>query len=161
MVFMHDSGRAAELAKANELLGITSFFLKNLRIRFLKGNKYAQLLYNPFLRKAFAYCYHAQVEEFVRLFEKSPSHIDGHHHMQLCANLVLSKSIPAGMKMRRNFSFWPGEKGFLNRAYRSLVDRWLARRYRLAAYFFDLTQCVEGKKLDRVAAWRSQAMWNS
>ena len=105
-----------------------------------------------FFEEAFAYCYRAQVEEFMRLFEKSPSHIDGHHHMHLCANLLLGKSIPAGMRLRRNFSFWPGEKGFLNRAYRGLVDRWLARRYRLADYFFDLTQCIEGKKLDRVAA---------
>jgi chitin disaccharide deacetylase len=169
MVFMPDSKRAAKLAKDYELddvglhLNFSEAFtdkscsetLKETQgriIRFLKRNKYAQLLYNPFLRKAFASCYHAQVEEFVRLFEKSPSHIDGHHHMHLCANLVLSKSIPAGMTMRRNFSFWPGEKGFLNRAYRRLVDSWLARRYRLPDYFFDLTQCIQEKKLDRVAA---------
>ena len=88
----------------------------------------------------------------MRLFEKSPSHIDGHHHMHLCANLLLSKLIPIGMKLRRNFSFWPGEKSMLNRTYRRLVDRWLACRYRLTDYFFDLTQCIEGKKLDRVAA---------
>jgi len=56
------------------------------------------------------------------------------------------------MKVRRNFSFWPGEKSRFNRAYRALVDRWVARRYRLTDYFFDLTQCIEGKKLDRVAA---------
>jgi hypothetical protein len=72
--------------------------------------------------------------------------------MHLCANVLLSNMIPAGTRLRRNFSFWPGEKSMLNRAYRSLVDRWLARRYRLADYFFDLTQCIEGKKLDRVAA---------
>ena len=40
----------------------------------------------------------------------------------------------------------------LNRTYRWLVDRWLARRYCLPDYFFDLTQCIEEKKLDRVAA---------
>ena len=130
-------------------------------IRFLKRSKYAQLLYNPFLRKAFAYCYRAQVEELMRLFEKLPSHIDGHHHMHLCANLLLSKSIPAGMRLRRNFSFWPGEKSLLNRAYRGLVDRWLARRYRLTDYFFDLTQCIEGKNWIESRPWRSQAMWNS
>ena len=56
------------------------------------------------------------------------------------------------MKLRRNFSFWPGEKSMLNRTYRWLVDRWLACRYRLTDYFFDLTQCIQGKKLDRVAA---------
>jgi len=81
-----------------------------------------------------------------------PSHVDGHHHMHLCANFLLSKRMPAGTRVRRNFSFSPGEKSWLNRAYRYLVDRWLARRYRLPDYFFDLIQCIEGKKLDRVAA---------
>src|SRR5438105_15874839 len=72
--------------------------------------------------------------------------------MHLCANMLLTNMIPAGMKMRRNFSFWPGEKSLLNRTYRSLVDRWLAQRYQLSGYFFDLTQCIQQKKLDRVAA---------
>jgi hypothetical protein len=72
--------------------------------------------------------------------------------MHLCANMLLTNMIPAGMKMRRNFSFWPGEKSLSNRTYRGLVDRWLARRYRLPDYFFDLTQCLREKKLDRVAA---------
>lgn len=168
MVFMEDSGRAAELAGENRLdVGLHLNFderftgdsysgtlakYQSRLVRFLKWTKYSQLLYNPFLRKAFSYSYQAQAEEFVRLFGKPPSHIDGHHHMHLCANLLCSKLIPAGMKMRRNFSFWPGEKSLLNRAYRGLVDRWLARRYRLADYFFDLTQCIEEKKLDRVAA---------
>jgi predicted glycoside hydrolase/deacetylase ChbG (UPF0249 family) len=91
------------------------------------------------------------MEEFVRLFEKSPSHIDGHHHMHLCTNLLLSKPIPADTRVRRNFSFWAGEKSRLNRGYRALVDRWLARRYQLTDYFFDLTQCIQQRKLDRVA----------
>jgi predicted glycoside hydrolase/deacetylase ChbG (UPF0249 family) len=169
MVFTQDSKRAARLAKDYELddvglhLNFSEEFTdescsEKLReyhsriVRFLKGNKYAQLLYNPFLRNAFADSCQAQCEEFVRLFGKAPSHIDGHHHMHLCANVLLSNMIPAGTRLRRNFSFWPGEKSMLNRAYRWLVDRWLARRYRLADYFFDLTQCIEGKKLDRVAA---------
>jgi predicted glycoside hydrolase/deacetylase ChbG (UPF0249 family) len=168
MVFMEDSERAAELAKENELdvglhLNFTDKFTTNQYPqtlgnyhneigRFLRGNKYSQLLYNPFLRRDFAYSYEAQVEEFARLYRKPPSHIDGHHHMHLCANVLLSNTIPAGAKLRRNFSFWPGEKSILNRTYRWLVDRWLARRYCLADYFFDLTQCIEEKKLDRVAA---------
>ena len=168
MVFMEDSERASELAKENELdvglhLNFTDKFTTNQCpqtlgnyhneiVRFLRGNKYSQLLYNPFLRRDFAYSYEAQVEEFARLYRKPPSHIDGHHHMHLCANVLLSNTIPAGAKLRRNFSFWPGEKSVLNRTYRWLVDRWLARRYCLPDYFFDLTQCIEEKKLDRVAA---------
>jgi predicted glycoside hydrolase/deacetylase ChbG (UPF0249 family) len=168
MMFMVDSERAAELAKENDLdvglhLNFTEPFTRGnssaeLRerhegiIRYLLGNKYAQLLYNPFLRRAFSYSYESQAGEFARLYGRRPSHIDGHHHMHLCANILLSNVIPAGVKMRRNFSFWSGEKGLLNRTYRSLVDRWLARRYQLPDYFFDLTQCIEQKKLDRVAA---------
>jgi chitin disaccharide deacetylase len=167
MIFMRDSKRAASLAKAYELddVGLHLNFSEEFTnascpetlkehhrriITFLRRNKYAQLLYNPFLRKAFAYSYHAQMEEFVRLFEKSPSHIDGHHHMHLCANLLFSDIIPVGTKMRRNFSFWPGQKSWLNRRYRALVDRWLARRYQLTDYFFDLTQCIQEKKMDRL-----------
>jgi chitin disaccharide deacetylase len=168
MVFMADSDRAAKLAKENQVndIGLHLNFSEDFTdtscpetlkehhrriVRFLRRNKYAQLVYNPFLQEAFACSYHAQMTEFVRLFEKSPSHIDGHHHMHLCANLLLGEAIPAGTRVRRNFSFWPGEKSRLNRAYRALVDRWLARRYELTDYFFDLTQCVEQKKLDRVA----------
>src|SRR5438874_6951347 len=168
MVFMEDSERAAELAKENDLdAGLNHNFAERFTgntvpttlreyhdkiVRFLMRNRYSQLLYNPFLRREFSYSCEAQTEEFARLFGKPPSHIDGHHHMHLCANILLSNMIPAGTKMRRNFSFWPGEKNMLNRTYRGLVDRWLARRYCLSDYFFDLTQCIEGKKLDRVAA---------
>lgn len=168
MVFMKDSERAADLAKENSIdIGLHLNFSEtftgkssserlgnyhNRIVNFLRSNKYAQLLYNPLLRKAFSYSCQAQIEEFGRLFARQPSRIDGHHHMHLCSNLLLSKVVPAGMKMRRNFSFRPGEKSLLNRAYRGLVDLWLARRYRLPDYFFDLTQCIREKKLDRVTA---------
>jgi chitin disaccharide deacetylase len=167
MVFMEDSDRAAELANNNDLdvglhLNFSEEFTdgrcpQRLRenhariVRFLMQNKYAQLLYNPFLQQKFAVCYKAQAEEFARLYGRPPFHIDGHHHMHLCTNMLLSRLIPAGTKLRRNFSFWPGEKSWLNRSYRRLVDRWLDRRYHLADYFFDLTKCIEGKKLDRIA----------
>jgi predicted glycoside hydrolase/deacetylase ChbG (UPF0249 family) len=166
MVFMTDSERAAELAKENGLdvglhLNFTDSFtggriaarLANYHdkiARFLTRNRYSQVLYNPFLLPEFSYSCEAQTEEFTRLFGKAPSRIDGHHHMHLCGNVLLSNLIPAGMKIRRNFSFWPGEKSRLNRAYRALVDRWLARRYRLTDYFFDLTQSIREKKMDRV-----------
>jgi len=168
MVFMEDSERAAELAKESELdVGLhlnfdESFTGQNHPVklgeyhgsttRYLMGNKYAQLLYNPFLRREFAYSYEAQAAEFVHLFGRPPSHIDGHHHMHLCANMLLTKVIPAGMKMRQNLSCWAGEKSLLNRTNRELVDRWRARRYELPDYFFDLTQCMRENKLNRVAA---------
>lgn len=168
MVFMADSERAAGLAKENGLdVGLHLNFSEaftgasnfgrlsdyhNRIVRFLRSNKYAQLVYNPFLRKEFSYSCRAQFEEFVGLFERKPSHVDGHHHMHLCGNLLLSRAIPAETKLRRNFSFWPGEKSVLNRTYRHLTDRWLNRRYRMPDYFFDLTQCLQENKLERIAA---------
>jgi chitin disaccharide deacetylase len=168
MVFMQDSERSADLAKENGLdVGLHLNFAEpfsdrdhsnKLRefqertIRYLMGNKYAQLFYNPFLREEFAYSYKAQSEEFARLYGKPPSRVDGHHHMHLCSNVLFSSFIPAGIRIRRNFSFWPGEKSWLNRTYRALVDRWLNRRYRLLDYFFDLSQSINEKKLERVAS---------
>jgi predicted glycoside hydrolase/deacetylase ChbG (UPF0249 family) len=173
MVFMLDSERAAELAKENDLdVGLHLNFAETFtghsvadRLEacqskiscFLMQNKYSQLVYNPFLIKEFSYSYQAQAVEFERLFGKPPLRIDGHHHMHLCANVLLSRMVPIGIGMRRNFSFWPGEKSILNRAYRGSVDRWLARRYHLADYFFDLTQSIGDKKLDRVAALASSS----
>ena len=166
MMFMRDSERAAELAKEHGLeVGLHLNFSEAFTggscseilsgqhkpvVRFLRSSKYAQLIYNPFLKSAFAYCYQAQVDEFIRLFGKSPRRVDGHHHMHLCANVLLAKLIPASTMVRRNFSFWPGEKSWLNRSYRRLVDRWLSRRYRLTDYFFDLTQCMSNGKMNRV-----------
>jgi predicted glycoside hydrolase/deacetylase ChbG (UPF0249 family) len=167
MMFMKDSERAAALARANRLeVGLhlnfsERFTAENVPTRlrdsqerlvsFLMANKYSQLLYNPWLRRDFSCSYEAQVHEFQRLYHRPPSHMDGHHHMHLCGNMLLGCLIPKGTKVRRNFSFWPGEKGKFNRAYRALVDGWMGRRYLLTDYFFDLLQCMREKKFERVA----------
>ncbi len=168
MTFMADSERAAELAKEKQLeVGLHLNFTEKFTAArtaskladyhdktagFLTRNKYAQILYNPLLRSAFAYSFETQLEEFTRLFQKAPSHVDGHHHMHLCGNMLLSNLIPSGVRVRRNFSFGPGEKNWFNRTYRILVDRWLARKYRLTDYFFDLTQSLRENKMERVTA---------
>jgi chitin disaccharide deacetylase len=166
MVFMNDSGRAADLAKYEGIdvglhLNLSQQFTGDVKsgllteyhdsiVRFLKASKYSLLIYNPFLRKQFRYVYHAQVEEFLRLYGKPPSHIDGHHHNHLCTNMLLDRVIPEREKVRRNFTYWPGEKGLMNRTYRRLVDFWLARRYRMTKYLFALSQCVQADGKMRV-----------
>jgi hypothetical protein len=79
-----------------------------------------------------------------------PSHVDGHQHRHLCANILIDDVIPRGTKVRRNFSFWPGEKSVVNRGYRGLMDMCLGRRYRLTDYFFSLGQCLKTGRLIRV-----------
>ena len=166
MVFMADSERAAEMAKSagldvglhlnlDEILTSSDVPMELRRrhesvVHFLNRGKYALLLYNPFLRGKFRFVYDAQEAEFMRLYGKPPSHIDGHRHMHLCTNILIDRVIPAGRKVRRSFSFSRGEKGLLNRAYRNLVDGWLQRRYLLTDYFFCLRQSLQTNKLGRV-----------
>ena len=105
MVFMQDSERAAELAKANGMnvglhLNFTEEFTGNafsplLRgyhnrtRRFLTTNKYAVLLYNPALREQFRYIYHAQTEEFVRLYRsRTVTHGWASTYASLCQYVV-------------------------------------------------------------------------
>jgi predicted glycoside hydrolase/deacetylase ChbG (UPF0249 family) len=167
MVFMADSARASEIAREAGIdvglhINLTQRFSGEVRpgaavdhldriAGFLSAHRYAPLLYNPFLRSQFRYLFQAQVDEFVRLYGRPPSHLDGHHHQHLCANMLVDGVIPAGARVRRSFHFWPGEKPLLNRAYRGFVNGWLARRYRGTDFFFALTHCLGGDRMARVA----------
>ena len=167
MVFMEDSERAAALAMSLGLnvglhINFTESFTgsnvpRSLRRsherlrRFLRANKYALIVYNPFLRSAFRKVFAAQFEEFTRLYGRVPSRLDGHQHMHLCTNMVVDSLFPVGAKVRRNLSFTVGEKSFLNRYYRRLVDLRLAKRYRVGDFLFALSQRRSIPQLRRVA----------
>jgi predicted glycoside hydrolase/deacetylase ChbG (UPF0249 family) len=160
---MDDSQRAADLAKqykidvglhlnfTQELIRQVSasllFDYHNHIVRFLTSRKYNFLIYNPILRKQFEYVFLWQFEEFVRLYGVSPSHIDGHHHMHLCSNMIIDTIIPKGQKVRRNFSFTSGEKSLLNRVYRMVIDKWLVKRYSTTDYFFSLSERIDVGRL--------------
>ena len=167
MVFMEDSARGAKIAND---LGVDAGLHVNFTLafsdpncslalrreqgrirRFLKCNKYALLLYNPFLRGIFQIVYQTQAEEFRRLYGRPPSHIDGHQHMHLCTNMLVDKVIPSGEKVRRSFSFWPGEKSTLNIRYRKWVDSRLENRHRVTDYFFSLHSCLRTGQTMRIA----------
>ena len=154
MVFMEDSERAAATAReqgidaglhinfTTPLSGIsdgTPLAEHQRRLcRHLLRHRYAQTVFHPGLTRSFAFVVAAQLEEFRRLYGAEPNRIDGHHHMHLCANVVLGHLLPSGTTTRRNFSFRPGEKGFINHAYRQLVDRQLRKRHRLMDFLFPL-----------------------
>ena len=166
MTFMKDSERAAELALENgmevglhlnliqELTGKNIYTTlqshHNSLITFLRARKINQVLYNPFLRKAFEYVFQTQWEEFHRLYGDKPTRLDGHHHMHLCMNVLASRQIPKGLKVRRNFTFRPGEKGLVNRLYRRIVDSWLTSRFVCTDYFFALAQ-IDKTRLQQLA----------
>lgn len=154
MVFMEDSERAAQLARANDVdtglhLNFTHSFTakgcsahikehQNRLARFLTSHRLAPIVYRPDLASSFEYIVRTQIEEYERLYGVPPRRLDGHHHMHLCSNVIWQKLLPAGAIIRRNFTFVADRKGLLNRFYRGWQDRQLARRCRMADYFFDM-----------------------
>lgn len=167
MVFMADSERAAELALENGFdaglhLNFTTPFSSartsarlaehqdRLR-RYLRSNPIAKMVFHPGLAKGFRYVLSAQLEEFERLYKFPPRRIDGHHHMHLCANVLLGRLLPEGVIARRSFSFLPGDRRGLRVPYRNAIDRLLAKRHRMADRFYSLAPLRPAKRLQQIA----------
>lgn len=159
MVFMEDSERAAAIALGHGIdaglhLNFTSSFSKpgiparlaahqSRLSNYLLRNRFAKVMFHPGLTQSFEYVIAAQIDEFARLFGRKPDRFDGHHHMHLCANVLLASLLPAGTIVRRNFSFRSGEKSWMNRSYRAGVDRILSRRHWLTDFLFALPPLVQ------------------
>jgi len=166
MVFMEDSERAATIAREQGIeaglhLNFTTPFSgsgvpdglaeRQQRIaRHLLRHRLAQAVFHPGLMRSFEYVAAAQLDEFRRLYGAAPERIDGHHHMHLCANVLIQKLLPSGTMVRRSFSLDRGEKSLGNHLYRSLVDRNLARRHRLTDYFFSLPPLEPATRLRKL-----------
>jgi hypothetical protein len=105
------------------------------------------VIFHPGLANSFEYVVRMQFEEYERLYGAPANRVDGHHHMHLCTNLAMHALLPDDVIVRRNLSFGPGEKGYLNRFYRRWQDLRLARRHRLADFFFDLRQLEPRERL--------------
>jgi len=131
--------------------GMTKLIEHQQRISsFLRRHRFAQTLFHPGLVRSFEYVVTAQLDEFTRLYGALPDRIDGHHHMHLCANVILQNLLPSGTIVRRNFSFLQGEKGVCNRVYRRLVDSMLRRRHQLMDFLFALPPLQPPLRLDKI-----------
>jgi chitin disaccharide deacetylase len=172
MVFMADSERAAGVARER---GIDAGLHLNLSLPFsapdcpsgllepqrrvasyLLKHPLARVVFHPGLVRSFEYVVKAQLDEFERLYGTAPERIDGHHHLHLCANVLLARLIPTGTIVRRNFFFEPGEKSLMNRLYRKVVDSRLARRHRLVDFLFPLAPLEPRERLERLRSLAQQ-----
>lgn len=166
MVFMKASEEAARASRGSGLdvglhLNLTSPFtggkipedLAEHQARlnsFLRRNKYNLVLYNPYLTKSFHETVGHQYHEFLRLYGSPPSHIDGHHHMHLSTNILLSRLLPKAPVIRRNFSFTIQEKGIFSKLYRMLTDGILSTQHRVVGSFFSIEPFENIPRLSRI-----------
>jgi hypothetical protein len=70
-------------------------------------------------------------------------------------NILASKNVPAGITVRRNFTFAKGDKHPLNRLYRSIIDRWLISRFRCVDLFFSMTPITKPRLLNLISLSQS------
>jgi chitin disaccharide deacetylase len=169
MVLMQDSERASAVARERGMdvglhLNLTEPFsaegcparLKECQQRIAsylrRYHPLSTIVFHPGLARSFEYVVKAQREEFHRLYGHAPRRIDGHHHMHLCSNVLVTGLLPRGTIIRRNFSFRPGEKRFYNRLYRNALDRILARNHRLTDFFFSIEPLEEAGRLRKIAS---------
>lgn len=169
MLFMTDSIRAAEVSSQlaleiglhlNFTLSFSSFNAglklkehQNAVASYLLSSKFAQIIYNPLLRKSFDYLFKAQQEEFYRVYGKYPSFYNGHHHMHLCSNIIFEHFLPPKIPIRRTFTFGWGEKDPVNIIYRRLIDRFINNRYISTDYFFSLAPTGDLETFRRLIAF--------
>ena len=171
MVFMQDSERAAGIAREQEIdAGLhlnftTPFSAANCprlvqhqqRIaQCLRRYRLAQALFHPTLMRSFEYVASAQLEQFCRLYGRTPERFDGHHHMHLCANVLLAGLLPRMTVVRRSFHFQPGERSFAQRLYYRVVDCLLVRRHRITDFFFSLSPLEPPARLQRIISLARQ-----
>ena len=166
MVLMRDSERAADAALSS---GLETGLHVNLTVPYTAGpsasaplerllpvvsylhrGKWAQVVYNPRIRNDVEYSFGTQLEEYRRLFQREPAHINGHEHMHLCMNMILGRVIPSGSAVRRNFSFAPGEKNISNRTYRQWVDSRLLKSRLSTDFFFSVDPVQDGTRVRRI-----------
>jgi chitin disaccharide deacetylase len=166
MMFMEDSERAALMTRQHGIdtglhLNLTTLFStgncsSKLRehqerlARYLLRHRLMQVMFHPRLTNEFEYVVKMQLDEFSRLYGEAPGRVDGHHHMHLCANVLVQGLLPQGAVVRRSFSFEIGEKSLWNRLYRRWIDSRLARRHRITDYFFSLPPLFPESRLQRI-----------
>lgn len=172
MVFMEDSERAANIALEDNIdaglhLNLTAAFSKAANSElaerqrkiasYLRRHRLAPVVFHPGLMRCFDYVVAAQLDQYRRLFGCEPARIDGHHHMHLCANVLMGCLLPEGTVVRRSFSFAAGEKSVANRAWRNMVNATLVRRHRVADFLFSLPPLTPGR-LDSIFSLAAESV---
>jgi predicted glycoside hydrolase/deacetylase ChbG (UPF0249 family) len=147
MVYMRDSEHAAAIARKRELavglhLNLTQPFESDAvpedvrrRQRYVSAHlseRRQRYLFDPRLFREVRLCIEDQLLRFVELFERQPTHLDGHNHGHL--GLAALMALPRGLAVRTAES--GVGSGAVGRLVRCARHRLIARRQRTTDYFF-------------------------
>ncbi|MDQ6750412.1 MAG: ChbG/HpnK family deacetylase [Actinomycetota bacterium] len=151
MVHMADSRRAAGLARERALpiglhLNLVEPFddratpapvreRQRRLVRRLRSRRVRYWIYDPSLRADVEGAIADQLECFRALYATEPTHVDGHEHAHLLANVLLARTLPCGIKLRTSAQPRGGRAAGMARSARG---RLIARRFCTPDYFFAL-----------------------
>jgi predicted glycoside hydrolase/deacetylase ChbG (UPF0249 family) len=163
MVYMHDSERAAAIAReAGVPVGLhlnlsepysgsdvpEAARRRQVRLaeRFCGGwVRVRRWLYDPTIRRDVDGCIGEQLERFHALYGASPSHVDGHKHVQVSPNVLLSRALRPGTRMRTALHL----DATLLRPGRGARRRLMERRFTSTDYCFDFAERERALQLAR------------
>jgi chitin disaccharide deacetylase len=172
MVYMQDSDRASAVFRNSELgIGLHLNFSEAFtdpntpadvrarqarllpRFREYRRRRLRRWLYDPFIRSDVEGCIADQLQRFEQLYGRPPTHVDGHQHVHLSPNVVLSRAIPRGTLLRNSVDHYPLGRS-AGTAARALRQRAILSRFRSTDRLFDITE-VDPRKLgsDRANGW--------
>jgi chitin disaccharide deacetylase len=154
MVYMRDSDRAAAVAERLRLpvglhINLTEPFSdpstppevrsRQHRMTRFFSSRAARWTYDPRLTSAVALCISDQIGRFLELYGHDPTHFDGHHHVDVCPNVFVSRAIPSGSKVRNTLDCFPARKSPVAVA-RTIRQALASRRSVSTRYLFHIRE---------------------
>lgn len=160
MMFMAGSEQAASLAGEHLDLGIglhlnlfeeyssesAPVTVRDRQQRLLdcfQRSRLRRWVYDPRIRRQVDQVIGDQWERFLELYGREPTHVDGHHHSHMAANVLLSRALPRGTAIRNALSdaHRPTPAARVLRASRR---RLVLSRFRSTDYFFSIETAWPG-----------------
>lgn len=156
MVFMDDSARAARLAAGASIpvglhLNLNEPFsgvgippqVRKRQARLashLKRPSWRWWIYQPRIQRVVDACITDQLTQFRVAYGAEPTHLDGHQHVHTLPNVLASRALPTGMRMRPTFTYARGEKSARNRLVRSAVNAAIDLRFVRPRHLFSVRE---------------------
>jgi predicted glycoside hydrolase/deacetylase ChbG (UPF0249 family) len=160
MMFMAGSEQAASLAGKHPNLGIglhLNLFeeysgesvpppvrdrQRHLLDRF-QHSRLRRWIYDLRIRRQVDKVVADQWERFLELYGREPTHVDGHHHSHMAANVLLSASLPRGIAVRNALSD-TAHANPITKTLRATRRRLVLSRFRSTDYFFSVESVWPG-----------------
>ena len=154
MVWMSDSERAMARARDRGMplrlhLNLTEPFHdhrapKEVRERqaglvtYFRRSPLTFWTYNPLVASQVELAIEDQLAAFRRLSGTAPNAFDGHEHVHTSPTVFLSRALRTIPATRPTFTFGPGERPWVNRTVRTMLNGILRRRFQSTKWFFSL-----------------------